>query len=265
MLIAPLLSAGGLVGATQALAAADQLAQASPSQPEETKPVVLVTPFVAGSGPDHIARTLAKVWTARTGDEVTVVNLSEDQGRTAARWVAENGSDGNLVLLTSARMLDAGPVMPRLQRQRPQASPPLSLTRFQLLARVGELPFMSVFPSDLLPGPMRPRGMFPDGRSSSTLDPRVLAALARADELTSDYPARSLPALFSLPGEFPRTDWNGLLVSARMPKARVEAMHQLFSALLALPEVRWAVAQSGSDLWEEAPTAPPLEVAPLQR
>lgn len=231
--------------------------------------MVLVTPFVAGSGPDHVARTLAQRWSARTGDAVTVLNLPEDQGRTAARWVAERGTDGRLVLLTSARMLDAGPVMPRTQRQRPEATTPIALARFRMLAQVGHLPFMSVFPANLLPGPMRPRPPQPDGASSADLHPRVRAALARVDELTAGANASTrydvLPPVLSRPDEFPRTDWNALLVSAAMPQARADALKDLFSTLLATPEVRWAVAQAGGDLWEEVPPTPAVEVAPLRR
>ncbi|ALV07920.1 hypothetical protein [Roseateles depolymerans] len=223
---------------------------------------MLVTPFVAGSGPDHVARTLARAWSARTGESVTVLNLPEDQGRTAARWVAERGTDGRLVLLTSARMLDAGPVMPRTQRQRPEATPPIALARFRMLAPVGQQPFMSVFPADLLPGPMRRQ---PSPLNGIPPNPRILTALARNDELTAGFNAGILPPLLSRPDDFPRTDWNGLLVSAAMPKVRAEALQQLLSALLALPEVRWAVGQAGSDLWEDVPQPPAVEVAPLRR
>ncbi|MBB3194064.1 hypothetical protein [Roseateles terrae] len=261
---------------------------------EDPAPVVLVTPFVEGSGPDHVARVLARAWSARTGESVTVKNLPEDQGRTAARWVAEAGTDGRLVLLTSARMLDAHPPVLRADRQRRgtaesasaaqwEASPPVSLARFRLLAQVGGLPFMSVFPADLTPSPMQSRAAQLLGGSRPPPDPRILSALARMDDLSADasdrieagrasgsgsvhrVTTRTLPPLISHPDRFPRTNWNGLLVSAQMPAARAEAMQHLFSALLSRPDVRWAVAEAGSDLWEAIPPPMPVETMPLRR
>jgi hypothetical protein len=300
-LFAPLLCLGADIanGATTALAGT-----------ESPAPVELLTPFVEGSGPDHVARVLAQAWSARTGDVVTVRNVPEDQGRTAARWVAEAGTDGRLVLLTSARMLDAHPPVMRADRQRRdsaeatgasqwQTTPPISLARFRLLAQVGGLPFMSVFPADLTPSPMQSRAAQWLGGSRPPPDPRILAALARMDDLSADasdrieegrasdgtpgsvsgsvsgsaagsasarsFTTRTLPPLISHPDHFPRGNWNGLLVSARMPQARAEALQHLFSALLSLPEVRWAVAEAGSDLWEAIPPPMPVETMPLQR
>jgi tripartite-type tricarboxylate transporter receptor subunit TctC len=251
------------------------------------EPLTLVTAFVTGSGPDHVARTLAREWSQRSGEAVQVINMPENQGRTAARWVSEHATDGRLLLLTSSRMLDAGPAVPRTQRQRPESSPPLSLQRFKLIARVGELPFMSVFPHGLSPSPMRPRLTLHGGAAATAdrpvtrwadpqveqpADPRVLAALSRLDDLSadpSDRPDAARPSVFprpfSRPDDVPRTDWNGLLVSAQMPAVRVDALQRQFATILALPEVRWAVAQAGSDLWEEIPPELPVQVDRLSR
>ncbi len=263
-------------GATRAIVEGGRGAGAS-ADPDA---VVLVTPFVEGSGPDHVARVLAQAWSARAGVPVTVRNLPENQGRTAARWIADAATDGRLVLLTSARMLDAQPPAPRADRQRPgtagsarasqwEATPPVSLARFRLLAQVGGLPFMSVFPADLTPSPMQSRADQRLGGSRPPPDPRILAALARMGDLSADatdrVTTRALPPLISHPDSFPRGNWNGLLVSARMPAARAEALQHLLSGLLALPEVRWAVAEAGSDLWEEIPPPMPVETMPLRR
>ncbi|WP_143073881.1 hypothetical protein [Roseateles sp. YR242] len=270
-------------------------------------PITLVTPFVEGSGPDHVARTVARHWARLAGEPVQVINMPENQGRTAARWVAHDATDERLMLLTSARMLDAGPLAPRGQRLRAPLSPPIPLDQFQLVIRVGELPFMTVLPKGLLPGALHARLPLRDvvgngngkGNGNGNADDnshgdthtQVMAVQRRLDEQSAhpadpvgrpqpaetwtqgplawlpEPPPRAsvFPPLFNRPDEFPRTDWNGLLVSARMDRATVAHLRSVFETILALPEVRWAVAQAGTDLWEEIPPDEPVETEPLQR
>ncbi|OWQ91378.1 hypothetical protein CDN99_09435 [Roseateles aquatilis] len=198
--------------------------------------LTLVTPFSAGSGPDQVARVIAQCWSERIGEPVEVQNMPDRQGYTAARWVSTARADGRLLLLTSDVLLHPPP-----RRASDEATPvTLTAANFTPLARVGQLPFVTVLPA----------GLF--GRRLTPLTaPQALPVTMRA-------PAP--PALFSDLRDGP---WNALLAPPRMPPRLAERLRAELREVLADPRVRLALAQTGTELWEVVPASAPAQTVPL--
>lgn len=210
----------------------------APSAPSLT----LVIPFSAGSGPDHVARTMARVWTERSGQAVVVHNLPDREGYRAAREVATARPDGQVLLLTCSPLLER----PARLVDDPFRPPATSAEDFTPIARVGQLPFVTVFP----------RGMF--GRWLTPLSPPPsLAGLAGA--LPASGVDRS--ALADPPDrtDFDALDtrdtpaWNALLAPPRLPRALAARLRADWGQVVSDARVRLALAQSGTELWERIP------------
>ena len=222
-------------------------ASASASAPaSERQALTLVLPFGDGSGPDAVARAIASAWTDRTGEPVVLERRPERQGYAAARRVASAEPDGHTVLLTTSSLLERPP---RLSDDlfSPKTA---AASEFTVLARVGQMPFVSLWPA---------------GQFAQRLTPLSPAPLpAEALRALSARAAGSLPALETPPGheDFDAldrrdiADWNVLLAPARLPAPLGQALRRDWQAVLADPRVRLALAQSGTELWERTPATP---------
>lgn len=242
-----------LIAATWLLCAG--LFKAALAQPIPPQPLTLVTPFGTGSGPDHVARTMALVWTERTGEPVEVRNLPDRQGYVAARLVASAPPDGQVLLLTTSPLLQRPPRLP----DEPFTPPAASVSDFTPLARVGLHPFVIVFPPGMFGDRLTPL-------SPPLPAPAVAGALSRFPTGTARGAAmvpQSLTTLDATPDHEDFSDlvtrdvidWNALLAPPRLPAPLAARLRAEWRQVIADARVRVALAQSGTELWEAIPEA----------
>jgi len=218
------------------------LAQTAPPDQQaggDAPPLTLVVAFSAGSGPDHVARTMARVWAERSGEQVAVRNLPDRQGYLAARRVATAGPDERVLLLTSSPLLDR----PARLADEPFQPPAASAWDFTPLARVGQHPFVTVFPPGMFGRWLTPLSTPVDSLAAvaalapSRVDGSALAAPPDWEDF-ADITTRDVPA------------WNALLAPPRLPKAQASRLRAAWQAVVADARVRLALAQTGTELWE---------------
>lgn len=220
--------------------------------------LTLVIPFSAGSGPDHVARTMARVWTERSAQAVEVRNLPDREGYLAARQVATARPDGQVLLLTSSPLLER----PARRVDDPFQPPTASAEDFTPIARVGQHPFVTVFPPGMfgrwltpLSTPLStalnapPSSVGPTRALNAAMpDPRFVSGAALADPPDlADFDAldrRDVPT------------WNALLAPPRLPDGLAARLRADWGQVMSDPRVRLALAQSGTELWERIPREP---------
>ncbi|WP_067269155.1 tripartite tricarboxylate transporter substrate-binding protein [Mitsuaria sp. 7] len=213
--------------------------------------LTLVIPFSAGSGPDHVARTMARVWTERSGQAVEVRNLPDRQGYLAARQVATARPDGQVLLLTSSPLLER----PARLVDDPFQPPTASVEDFTPIARVGQLPFVTVFPPGMfgrwltplstpLPAPSTAAPSPASALRAAMPDPRFVSGAALADPPDrADFDALDTRDVAA---------WNALL-APRLPDGLAARLRADWGQVMSDPRVRLALAQSGTELWERIP------------
>ncbi|WP_377156633.1 hypothetical protein ACFJIX_30290 [Roseateles sp. UC29_93] len=209
--------------------------------------MTLVIPFSAGSGPDHVARTMALVWRERSGEQVLVRNLPDRQGYVASRQVASAPPDGRMLLLTCSTLLER----PARLADDPFQPPAASAEDSTPIARVGQLPFVTVFPPRMFGRWLTPLSTPPSlagvasALPASIADPRFAAGAALADPPDradfDDLDMRDVPA------------WNALLAPPRLPGALAARLRTVWGQVVSDARVRLALAQSGTELWERIP------------
>jgi tripartite-type tricarboxylate transporter receptor subunit TctC len=217
---------------------------ATPTTPASGEPpLTLVIPFSAGSGPDHVAHTMALVWTERSGKQVVVRNLPDRQGYVAARQVATAQPDGRVLLLTSSPLLQR----PARLADDPFQPPAASSEDFTPIARVGQLPFVTVFPPGMFGRWLMPLATPPSVvvGVASALPASMVDRSALADPPDSaDFDAlssRDAPA------------WNALLAPPHLPAELAEQLRSDWRQVMSDARVRLALAQTGTELWEVIP------------
>lgn len=229
-----------------------------PSEPS----VTLVIPFSAGSGPDHVARTMARVWAERSGGHVVVRNLPDRQGYLAARQVATARPDGQVLLLTCSTLLERPARLPDDPFQPPAAS----AEDFTAISRVGQLPFVTVFPPGMFGQWLTPLAT-PPAFATLASTPAAATAAATSAENTATL-ARVLPATqadrSALAAPPDREDfdalrsrdapaWNALLAPPHLPGKLADQLRASWGQVVSDPRVRMALAQTGTELWERIP------------
>lgn len=95
------------IGMAAALTAASVAAHAQAKYPDH--PVRLQVGFAAGTGPDILARTLARGMAAQLGQQVVVENRSGAGGQIAAANVAKGPKDGYNLLLADVSAISIAP------------------------------------------------------------------------------------------------------------------------------------------------------------
>ena len=78
------------------------VASSASAQPYPTKPIRMIVPFTAGSGPDLTARLVTNSISQGLGQPVIVENRVGAGGRIAAEYVAKSQSDGYTLMLGTA-------------------------------------------------------------------------------------------------------------------------------------------------------------------
>lgn len=218
--------------------------------------LTLVIPFSAGSGPDHVARTMARVWAERSGGRVVVRNLPDRQGYLAAREVATARPDGQLLLLTCSTLLARPARLPDDPFQPPAAS----AEDFTSIARVGQLPFVTVFPPGMFGRWLTPLATPPAfGPTPATTAATAAPSASLAGVLPATPADRS--ALASPPDweDFEALTsrdapaWNALLAPPRLPGTLADQLRTTWAQVVSDPRVRMALAQTGTELWERIP------------
>ncbi len=210
-----------------------------PAADDDGPSVTLLTPFSPGSGPDHVARTMAQVWTERSGERVVVRNLPERQGYIAARLVATAPPDGRVLLLTSSPLLER----PARLADEPFQPPAASASDFTPLARVGQLPFVTVFPPGMFGRWLTPLSTPPAAVAAASALPAAVfdrspLAAPPGREDFEDITARDAPA------------WNALLAPPRLSEVQARRLRADWQAVVSDARVRLALAQTGTELWE---------------
>lgn len=245
-------------------AALAQTTGASPDAPADSREtsLTLVIPFSAGSGPDHVARTMARVWAERSGDIVVVRNLPDRQGYLAARQVATARPDGQLLLLTCSTLLERPARLPDDPFQPPAAS----TEDFTSIARVGQLPFVTVFPPGMFGRWLTPLAT-PPAFATPAATPAAATPAATSAENTATL-ARVLPATqadrsaLAAPPDWEDFDalrsrdapaWNALLAPPHLPGKLADQLRASWGQVVSDPRVRMALAQTGTELWERIP------------
>ena len=221
--------------------------------------LTLVIPFSAGSGPDHVAHTMARVWAERSGGRVVVRHLPDRQGYLAARQVATARPDGQVLLLTCSTLL-ARPV--RLPDD-PFQPPAASAQDFTSIARVGQLPFVTVFPPGMFGRWLTPLstppafGPTPATTALPTTTTTPSAALAGVLPATpADRSALVSPPDWEDFDALTSRDapaWNALLAPPRLPGPLADQLRTTWGQVVSDPRVRMALAQTGTELWERIP------------
>ena len=92
----------GLGGAISAAFLLLSWAGASVAQPYPTRPIRLVVPYPAGSGPDEVARMLGDHLRERLGQTVIIDNRAGALGSIASSDVARSAPDGHTLLLATS-------------------------------------------------------------------------------------------------------------------------------------------------------------------
>ena len=131
------------LGALPALPLSRVFAQATPSLPAgwPVKPITLVTPFAAGSGPDVVARSFAERLSSGLNARVLVENRPGASGFIAIDAVSRAGADGHTFLQLDSEHLAAVPSLYPARKWKP----------FEALAPVATFfrtPFLVVVPTD---------------------------------------------------------------------------------------------------------------------
>lgn len=97
--------------ATRMLAAFALLAAAMPALAQyPNKPVKFVVPFIAGSAPDVLARSVAERLAARLGQPVVIENRGGAGGNVGAEFAAKQPADGYTIMLATSSHL-ANPLL----------------------------------------------------------------------------------------------------------------------------------------------------------
>ncbi|RZI58915.1 MAG: hypothetical protein EOP37_13715 [Rubrivivax sp.] len=243
-----------LIGVAWLLSAG--LFKAALAQPADSgvPSLTLVIPFSAGSGPDHVARTMAQVWAERAGGQVLVRNLPDRQGYLAARQVATARPDGQVLLLTCSTLLERPARLPDDPFQPPAAS----AEDFTPISRVGQLPFVTVFPPGMF-GRWLTRLATPPAFATTSTVPAAEDAATLARVLPATPADRS--ALMAAPDweDFDALTsrdapaWNALLAPPHLPGKLADQLRTTWGQVVSDPRVRMALAQTGTELWERLP------------
>jgi tripartite-type tricarboxylate transporter receptor subunit TctC len=214
----PSLTRRALAGAIASLPFAAAFAQGAPAVPAgwPSKPVTLVTPFAAGSGPDVVARAFAERLSKGLGARVIVENRPGASGFIALDAVTRAGADGHTFLQLDSEHLAAVPSLYPQRRFKP----------FDTLAPIATFfrtPFLVVVPSD---SPWK------------TLGDLVGAARARPGALT--YGSWGVGSPGHLGGEHLE-----VLTGATMQHVPFKAASELFTAV-GNNDVQWSFGSIAS-------------------
>ncbi|WP_431048110.1 tripartite tricarboxylate transporter substrate-binding protein [Roseateles sp. L2-2] len=241
---------------TSVSAGATSLTSIDASAEGDPPPLTLVIPFSAGSGPDHVAHTMARVWTERSGQRVVVRNLPDRQGYLAAREVSTAPPDGRTVLMTCSTLLERPARLPDDPFQPPAAS----AEDFTPISRVGQLPFVTVFPPGMFGRWLTPLSTPPAfGATSAAASTPATSAAALSGVLPAT-PADRSP--LAAPPDWEDFDaltsrdapaWNALLAPPHLPGKLADQLRATWGQVVSDPRVRMALAQTGTELWERIP------------
>lgn len=258
--------------AAQSLTPAPLVTSAAPSaatSPAPRPPITLVIPYNPGSGPDQVARAIARVWSELLHEPVVVKHVAERQGQIAARWVASAPPDGRLLLLTTSSLLDRP-----LRRRGPDdlQAEPLQVRSFTPLMRVGDLPFAVIIKDGMVTAQMPAPAPLLDAPGQAA----VTAALERIHGRAKPSPRNEPPTYFPSPtaprlpaspmpvlDDSPLVPWNALLAPPQLPAALATRLRSELGDVLTDPRVRLTMAQAGSEFWYEIPEEAPVTTTPL--